>query len=113
MRLKKYLAQVESFLNTTASKFAFPIVLLFTIIFNLTLLQTYRSIPADEVNNAESAFSVYSGSVVPKFDMWSHIFPEAAVINFNYPPLYFYALGFWMKIVGFSPLASSCRKMGV
>jgi hypothetical protein len=102
MKPKQYLVQVI----TKAGKFSLPIALLFTIVLNLTLLQIYRYMPTDEPLIVDTAFSVYFGSVIPKLDAWSHIFSEAATINFTYPPLYFYSLGFWMKIFGFSPLAT-------
>jgi len=87
----------------TQPKYAIWILIVFTILINLINLQNFRLYQADELIIADTAFSIFEGSPLPKSTIWSHIFPEIGKINFTYPPLYFYFLGYFYKVFGFLP----------
>ena len=87
------------------NRYSLFLILLFGLLINLDQLQIFRNYAIDEVTMADTSYSIFMNSPVPASKSWSHIFQTQKTIDFQYTPLYFYVAGFFMKLVGFSPLA--------
>lgn len=93
---------VAKSISASLGKFALPIILIYCFLINIGLFQVYRGYAVDENSMIDSSYSIFLGNPVPLSTSWSHIFPSEGIIEFYYPPLYFYFLAAFIKLFGFA-----------